>query len=607
MEINMTGKNIGIWLLSLLCVTSCFMFTGCSNVGANKRTNPAAAETDPETTVSTGSSTTDNNATRTAESSFLPVVNIYASQNTVGAGSDINLRAEAIDPAGAPVTLTWDATEGILTSINGSSAVWQAPNYSSKSTVSCTATDVRGGKSTANVEIDVIGNSIYKLNILVDRCSLFANVSSNDPENPFVPVAGARVVLKAFNDVAVTDRDGNAEFSVNQANKIATYSDIEVSYKDWNIVYNAKLTSLSGNTVNDYLVFSPGYQNISVALANGDSFDLKKGMLEVTTTEKNTIGISEPLPEVSVNCSAGHGISNRDNGCAVISSSYTGTSTSLNLSKTGYSNIDNCNVPINQNSLTLVSAEMTRNGNIPDYEPTISWIKPYNYKTRVSVMEPFVIGFGQPMETSSAFNSINLMVQNKNTGELIPITEKEIKEIFNIVWDGNTSVSLYPIKGYKPDTRYSILLNNWSAKALDGRYLKSYIGTYYEFETDDDPAPKILGFEPVNGATQVSRNGPFVIYFDRSIDPESLYENTELEVESVNSGLSVTLKGSSIRTFFSVIWKNDNTELRLVPSRTLSPRTSYQIRIKKCSFKSSSGKAISGLENFWTQFTTGGM
>ena len=29
--------------------------------------------------------------------------------------------------------------------------------------------------------------------------------------------------------------------------------------------------------------------------------------------------------------------------------------------------------------------------------------------------------------------------------------------------------------------------------------------------------------------------------------------------------------------------------------------------IKKCSFKSSSGKAISGLENFWTQFTTGGM
>ncbi|MBQ2593428.1 MAG: Ig-like domain-containing protein [Candidatus Riflebacteria bacterium] len=603
----MTGKNIGIWLITFLCITSCLFFTGCSNVGANKRTNPAGAETDPESSVSTGSSSTDNPTTRTAETSFLPVVNIYASQNIVGAGSDINLRAEAIDPAGAPVTLTWDASEGILVSVNGSSAVWQAPAYTSKSTVSCTATDVRGGKSTANIEIEVIGNSMYKLNILVDRCSLFAPASSNNPDNPFVPAAGARVILKEFNDVAVSDKNGNVEFNVTQADKIATYSDIIVSYKDWNITYNAKLTSISGNTVNDYLVFSPGYQNLSVALANGDSFDLKKGMLEITATEKNAIGISEPLPEVSVNCSAGQGISDRETGCAVISSSYTGPSTSLNITKTGYSNIENCNVPVNQNSLTLVSAEMTRNGNITDAEPSISWIKPYNYKTRVSVMEPFVIGFGQPMQTSSVFESINMMVQNKTTGELIPMTGNEIKEFFNIVWKGNTEVSLYPRNGYKASTRYSILINNWTAKSLDGRYLKSYLGTYYEFETDDDPAPKVLAFEPVNGATQVSRNGPFTIYFDRSIEPDSLYENTELEVVSVDSGLSVTLNGSSIRTFFSVIWKNENTELRLIPNRTLSPRTSYQIRIKKCSFKSSSGKAISGLENFWTQFTTGGM
>ena len=602
----MTGKNIGIWLFTLICITSCFLFTGCSDVGANKRTNPAGAETDPETTVSEGTSSTDN-TTRTTESSFLPVVNIYASKNTVGAGSDVNFRAEAIDPAGAPVTLTWDASEGTLISVDGSSAVWQAPGYNSQSTVSCTARDVRGGETTAKVEIEVIGNSIYKLNVLVDRCSLYAPVSNENTEMPYVPAAGARVTLKAFNDVAVTDKNGNAEFNVTQADKIATYSDIVVSYKDWNITYNAKLTSITGNTVNDYLLFSPGYQNISVALANGDSFDMKKGMLEVVTTEKNSIGISEPLSEVSINCSVGQAVSARDTGYAVISSSYAGTSTSLNMTKTGYSNIDNCSVPVDQNSLTLVSAEMNKNGSAPDYEPTISWIKPYNYQNRVPVMEPFVIGFGQPMETSSAFNSINLMVQNKNTNELFSITEKEIKEIFEIVWNGNTTVYLYPKNGYKADTRYSILLNNWSAKSLDGKYLKSYIGTYYEFETDDDPAPQILAFEPVNGATQVSRNGPFVIYFDRSINPDSLYENTELEVVSVNSGLSVTLTGSSIRTFFSVIWKNNNTELRLIPSHTLSPRTAYQIRIKKCSFKSASGKAISGLDNFWTQFTTGGM
>ena len=604
----MTGKNIGIWLITFLCIISCFLFTGCSNVGANKRTNPAGAETDPESTVTAASSSSDDDSTtRTTETSFLPVVNLYASQNTVGAGNDINLRAEAIDPAGAPVTLTWDASDGILTSVNDSSAVWQAPAYTSQSTVSCTATDVRGGKTTAKLEIEVIGNSIYKLNVLVDRCSLSAPVSSNNTDNAFVPAAGARVILKEFNDTAVTDTNGNAEFNVTQADKIATYSDIIVSYKEWNVTYNAKLTSISGNTVNDYLIFSPSYQNMSVALANGDSFDLKKGMMEITTSEKNAIGVSEPLSEVSVNSSIGQDVTNRESGLAVISSSGSASYANIKMTKTGYSNIENCNVPINQNSLTLISAEMTRNGIISDSEPCISWIKPYNYQTQVSVMEPFVIGFGQPMETSSAFESINLMVQNKNTGELIPMTGKEIKEFFNIVWKDNTTVSLCPKNGYKASTRYSILLNNWTAKSLDGRFLKNYLGTYYEFETDDDPAPKVLGFEPVNGAVQVSRNGPFVIYFDRSIEPDSLYENTELEVVSVDSGLSVTLNGSSIRTFFSVIWKNDNTELRLIPNRTLSPRTSYQIRIKKCSFKSASGKAISGLENFWTQFTTGGM
>lgn len=602
----MTGKNIGIGLCFLLCLTSCILFTGCSDVGANKRTNPVGSETDAEATVSTGTSSTDTTS-RPADSSLLPVVNLYSSQNIIGAGNEINLRAEAIDPAGAPVTLTWDANEGILVSVNGSTAVWQAPTYSSKSIVSCTATDVRGGKTTANVEIEVIGNSTYKLNILADRRSLTASVNSDDTENAYVPVAGARVILKALNEIAVSDKNGNIVFDVTQAEKIATYSDIEVSYKEWDINYSAKLISISGNVVKDSLIFAPGYSNISIALAEGDSFDMKKGMLEVATTEKNTIGVLEPLSEVSINCSIGQGVSSRDTGIALIQSSNGGTSTSLNITKTGYSNIENCKVPLSQNYLTLVSAEMKRNGNYLDNEASISWISPYNYKSSVAVMDPFIIGFGQAMDTNSTFDSINLMVQNKNTNELTSFNGEKIKEKFDIVWKDNTLVYLYPKYGYQANTRYSILVNNWSARTVDGRYLKSYIGSYYEFKTDDDPAPKMLSFEPVNGATNVSRNGPFIIYFDRSIDPNSLYENTELEVVAVDSGFSVKLNASSIKSYFSVIWKNDNTELQLVPNLTLSPRASYQIRLKKCSFKSVSGKAISGLENFWTQFTTGGI
>ncbi len=604
----MTGKNVNIWLYSFLCIFTCLVITGCSDVGDNKRTNPVASETDSETNVSTGSASTDSTDTpRTTESSLLPVVNIYASQNIVGAGNDINLRAEAIDPAGAPVTLTWDASEGILTSVSGSSAVWQAPNYSSKSVVSCTATDVRGGKTTEKVEIEVIGNSTYKLNIMADRRSLSAAVNSNDSDNPYIPVAGARVTLKAFNEVAVSDKNGDVVFDVTQADRIATYSDIEVTFKEWDITYNAKLVSISGSIVKDYLIFSPGYTNVSVALASGDSFDMKKGMLEVATTEKNTIGVLEPLSEVSVNCSVGQNKSSQDTGVALIAASSSRTSTSLNLTKTGYSNIENCTVPLSQNYLTLVSAEMTKNSNYLSNEAIISWISPYNYKTNVAIMDPFVIGFGQAMDTATAFDSINLMVHNKNTNELIPVNGEKIKELFDIVWTGNTNVSLYPKNGYKANTRYSILLNNWSAKTIDGRYLKSYVGTYYEFKTDDDPAPQILAFDPVNGATNVNRSGPFCIYFDRSISPESLYENTELEVVAVDSDLSITLNGSSIKSFFSVIWKNENTELQLVPNRTLSPWSSYQIRLKKCSFRSVSGKAVSGLENFWTQFTTGGI
>lgn len=603
----MTGKNIGILIFTLL-LASTVAITGCSDIGANKRSNPAGAETDAETVVTAGAFSTSvaSGTTRNIDTSLLPVVNVYASQNTVGAGTDVNLRAEAIDPAGSAVSLEWESSDGILTSVNGSSAVWQAPAYTSKSVVSCIATNTRGGKTKSDVTIDVIGNSTYKLNVLVDRCCLAASVSDSC-DSDYVPVAGARVVLKAFNDVAITDRNGNVEFNVTQAEKIATYSDIEVSYKDWDIAYNAKLISVSGSVVKDNLIFSPGYESLSVAQASGDSFEMKKGMIEVTTSEKNTIGALEVLPEVSVNCSVTSVLSSRDTGTAMIQSSISNPETAISLSKTGYSTIEGCSIPVSQSLTTIVSAEMLRNNNSNDYDASISYIRPYNYKKGVAVMEPFVIGFGQPMETSSVFDNITLMVQDKATDRTIAMNSAEIKDFFDIKWKGNTQVYLYPKNGFKANTNFGIIVNNWTARTVDGRYLKPYVGTYYEFTTDDDAQPQILAFEPVNGATGVGRNGPFCIYFDRAIEPESLYEDTKLEIINVSSGMTITLTGSMIRSYFSVVWKDNNTTLQLVPSVTLNPFNSYQIRLKKCSFKSASGKAISGLENFWTQFTTGGM
>ena len=240
-------------------------------------------------------------------------------------------------------------------------------------------------------------------------------------------------------------------------------------------------------------------------------------------------------------------------------------------------------------------------------EATISWIKPYNYQTEVKVNEPFVIGFAQPMETSSAFNNISMMVQNKNTGEMIPITANEINSLFNVKWSGNTIAYLYPQTGYKSNTRYSILINNWSAKTVDGRYLKSYTGTYYEFETDNDPQPQIISFSPKNGDTNVNRSGPFSINFDRPIDPESLYTDTEIQVICLDTNASINLNGGSIRSFFSAFWKDNNQVLELVPKITLDARTRYQVRLKKCNFMSTTGKPVICPDNFWVQFTTGSL
>ena len=603
----MTGKKLSFWLFILLSAATCLTTSGCGT--SKKSTNPVGADTRSESTVTAGQagSLDDESTVKTPESKLLPVINVYASQNIVGANAEVNLRAEAIDPTGAQVSLAWDASNGIITQVVGSSAIWQAPDTTAKSVICCTATDVRGGTSKAEVEIEVIGNSIYKLNIMADRCSLVTNPSSENTGSAYLPVAGARVVLSALNEVGVTDKNGNVEFNVTQAAGVVTTSNVNVSYKDWEVSYNAKLTAISGNLVSDNIVFSPGYENVTVAQARGDSFMTRVGQVEVTTGETNAIGLTEPLSEVAVNSMCGQVMSSRDNGWATISSTYAYSEADIRFSKVGYSTIEGCSIPVNQDSVTLVNAIMTRNGCLPDSEAKISWVKPYNYQTNVPVKAPFVFGFAQAMNTDSAFDSINVMVENKNTGLLISVSGEDIKKFFDITWSGNTVAYLTPKYSYEPDTRYSLLINNWNARALDGRNLRNYIGTYFEFETDSDPAPEIVTFSPANGTTGVSRSGPFSITFNRSIDPDSLFEGTELEVCVVGSGISAQLSGSSIRTFFSIVWRDDNKVVEFVPKRTLSPWTSYQIRLKKCSFRSATGKAVSGLENFWTQFSTGGM
>jgi len=209
------------------------------------------------------------------------------------------------------------------------------------------------------------------------------------------------------------------------------------------------------------------------------------------------------------------------------------------------------------------------------------------------------------MEKNSIFNNIRLNVQNRRTGVLTALTGSEIARDFRVEWKNETVMQLFPIVPLDPDTRYSVIVSEWVARAADGRMLKSYNGLYYEFKTDIDPFPSVLSTSPRNGQTGVGRNGPFAIRFDRPIKPESLLDNLEIQITSLDNGASMTITGSTLKSYFSVTWKESNTLVELVPYMMLRPDSSYLIRFNSGNLVSESGRKVQNFEKLWGQFTTG--
>ncbi len=563
--------------------------------------NPTAA--DPETSINRGDST----ASDTTGLTLAPVVNVFASKTIVGPLTEIDLRAEAVDPAGGQVTIAWQAESGTIINTNGSNAIWKAPAQTSSNKIVCIATDVRGTSTKAEVTVEVIGNAVYRLIINADRSSLLTSRITSDPASPFVAVAGARVSIEGFADSGVTDAAGAVEFNLDQSTAVASSAQVTVSYYDWEASFVANLAVPEGMRIVDNLTFYPGYDSVTVAIARGDSFQLKRGMLEVTTVEISA-GVLKPVAEVYVDAGAAQAVSAQTDGRALVSSNINGNSeVLLRLARSGYQTIEGYNVPISIDGLTLVRARMAKSGTLPDSQAVISFVRPYNGQTAFAVTAPFVIGFGQPMEKSSIFDNVNLMIENKNTGSLLSISGPEILRKFRVEWVGDTLLKLYPNFLLRPVTRYSLLVSRWEARAADGRMLKNYSGMYGEFVTDVDPSPSIVSTAPKNGDTDVGRNGPFTITFDRPMNTESLYSNLQIEITSLDSNSKLTIDGSSLKSHFSVSWKNGNRVLELVPYRMLRANASYLIRLNKSGLVSDSGKAISGFANLWGQFKTAGL
>lgn len=586
-------------LYTALCLLTIITVAGCTNANSISSLNPAAA--DPEAELNIG----DTTGTRSSET--VPVVNIYADRNIVGPEAELNLRAEAIDPAGGQIEIAWVASAGHIISTEGSKAVWKAPAQTSTNIITCIATDVRGGQSKANYSVEVVGNSTYRLTLLADRTAVLTSRVAGDPGSPVLPISGARIELTAVGEVAVSDSSGMVEFNIDQAQALATSTLVTIRYLDWEVSYNASLLVGDGLRIIDELTFYPGYNEVSVAIARGDSFMLKRGMIEVTAVE-NSAGALKPVAEVTIDAGPSQAISGSSDGRAIISSSIAGNGeTSIRLARNGYQTIEGYSIPVSIDGLTLVNARLSKTGTIPELDAIISWTRPYANQTAFPVSGPFEIGFGQAMEKSSIFNDISLMIQNKSRGGLIALNGNLIEQHFRVNWKSDTVIQLFPKQPLAASTRYSMLISRWNARAADGRMLKTYEGLYGEFTTDADPSPTIVTTSPRNGDTEVGRNGPFTIRFDRSMQPDSLYDDLEIEITSLDSGARMVLDGISLRSNFSVSWKESNTLLELVPYRMLRADGSYLIRLNSCNLVSESGKKVVGFANLWGQFKTGNL
>jgi hypothetical protein len=589
-------------LFLTLAIWAGISVSGCSNANSLSSQTPET-ELNPESDIKTGS---DEQSTGTK--SGAPVVNLNADKTVVGINAEVTISAETLDPEGAMLEVIWDADTGNLISTTNSRATWQAPEIGTKATVSCTATDPEGTSARAEVQIEVLADSTYQITIMADRSALQTRKFSQDSNDMYVPVSGAKVEMPSLGQTAVTDSSGVAQFSINQSESVATSAYTIIKHLDWEVAYYANLKPSAGsNRILDSLSFAPGYDNISVAIGRGDSFNPNRGSVEVTTLEFSS-GQTLPVAEVTVDAGAAQALSSHNTGIAIVNSvSRNNGEINLRLHKTGYQTIDGYLVPIAIDGVTLVRARLEKSGKMPDTEAIVSWTKPYNYQNSFPVSGPFEIGFGQAMEQNTIFDQVSLMIQNKESGSMLALQGPAIMQHFRVVWKTSSIVQLFPKKPLKPLTRYSLLISNWIARAADGRMLKNYNGLYGEFTTDADLSPKILQTSPVNGDTDIGRSGPFTVRFDRSMNPDSLYEELEIEITNLKSDSKIVLDGVSLKSQFSVTWKEGNSLLELVPYRMLAPRTTYLVKLKHTGLVTESGKKAENLSDIWGQFTTSGL
>lgn len=535
---------------------------------------------------------------------LIPIINILSDSTRVNTGDEINLRIEAIDPSGGSLEYSWSTSEGTLIRTDSETAIWQAPQYSTKALLTCKATDIRGKIGSATVEITVVGKTFYEIKVLGDRSSLFVN-SSSYAIGDFAPLGGAKVEVEGMDISQLTDSSGRALLSLD-SEKLGKEAKIRISYQNWDLLYETLFPTQEGDNRSDELVFSPNFQGLTVAMGTGHAFSPKYGMIEVAPVELGT-GLLKSIPEVCVNAGTESAYTDLKNVRVAVSAQRFGPETSLSLSKPGYQTIENTCVPVASSYATIVLAKMLKNGTTTTVEPAIAAIKPYKYNQSVSVTSPIEIVFAQPMARESIFSDFEVIVTNKNTDEIIGLNGSDISKKATIEWKNDTTLILRPLQNFTSQSVYSFNIKKWRAYSIDGRELKNYSGLYHEFKTASDPVPTVTSFVPVNGSSNVRRNGPFAINFDTSINPNSIYNDLSIELVNKKTNFTTSLSETNIDSFFSITWTNGNKTVEFVPVNPLDSYCDYTLRFNKLSVKSMTGKTATGVNYTWLGFSTGGM
>jgi hypothetical protein len=606
-----TAPGTSSLLYAALITAFILILSGCTTTNSVLDSNPLGAGTDTSTTTGTtitttqytpgttgtGSGTTTLTSNGTNQS---PVVTLKVSNTAVGLNSEVQITAEALDPEGEQVTFAWTASGGTFISQNSNKATWKSPSVSGAAEITCSAMDKKGAKGTAKASISVIGGRTYALSLSLSRMTMEANDLKYEGIDEWIPLANAKVTFQDLKTEEVSNSSGRIELDLDAKAKTATGSLVIVSYRDWEVRYMAQFQS-SGIAQIDQVKFYPGYDGISVAIGKGDSFMAKRGGVEVQTYQM-TNGTKTVLKEVSVEVGTAQKLS-RDG--EVFMSIIEDSDTTMNISKIGYKAMEGLKIPVEIDGVTLIGAQMSPVGSSVNPSATISYTKPYNGQTGVSVRGPFEIGFSQAMERDGIFNDFEMAIQDSTNKTSTIIQGYAMRNYFAIEWLSNTILRLSPLVSLAPSRKYSLHVTRWNARAVDGRLLKNYASTFGSFVTALDQAPRVLATVPRNGDTGISRFGPFTLTFDQAMNPDSLTSGIQLEIKDMQTGTRAILEGAGLASEFSISWNRTNTEVQLVPRRTLKARNSYTVRLITSNLRSQTGKSLTALDGLWGQFTTG--